>query len=343
VGVVAELARRGRAVGQRKERSGGHRDGPGYRGRRLTECVAGVGDLGLGALREDRRQGDAEWDEYRLAFHRRATVPVPIGRCQVGQRDSPNIRVTCMSSPDRLQFRIVTTDSDHVEKHPDPSDPHLDLGTAGQGARRQHGRRRAKREADTREQHPHIGGLLLRLQAEPQRERAWRSGAVGEEEVAEHLAANCPAVPVLHDRRMPASRANIDHIAIAPSGVLVIDTKRLKGKIEVRKPLFGKEKLVVAGRDKTKLVEGLRRQVDAVRAGLEAIEEDVPVRGCFCFVNPDGQAGGSGIPLLRTLTVEGFPLYYPRRLSKRLNRDGPMGPEQMGVLTEALVELFPAA
>jgi hypothetical protein len=142
---------------------------------------------------------------------------------------------------------------------------------------------------------------------------------------------------------MPRSRANIDHIAIAPTGVLVIDAKRYKGKIEVRKPLFGEEKLVVSGRDKTKLVEGLRRQVDAVRKGLALIEQEVPVGGCFCFVNPEGQAGGSGIPLLRTLSVDGFPLYYPRRLSKHLNRDGPVSPEQVGVLAEALVELFPAA
>jgi hypothetical protein len=81
---------------------------------------------------------------------------------------------------------------------------------------------------------------------------------------------------------------------------------------------------VVAGRDKTKLVEGLHRQVDAVRKGLDLIEADVPLTGCFCFVNPDGQAGGSDIPLFGTLTVEGFALYYPRRLSKRLNLDGPL-------------------
>jgi Nuclease-related domain len=219
----------------------------------------------------------------------------------------------------------------------------LDLGTPGAGARRQHERRRAAREAATREAHPHIGGLLLRLGEPPAHERAWRTGAIGEDAVAEHLAANCPRAVVLHDRPMPGSRANIDHIAIAPTGVLVIDAKRYRGKIEVRKPLFGDEKLVVSGRDKTKLVEGLRRQVDAVRAALALIEQQVPVGGCFCFLNPDGQAGGSGIPLLRTLSVDGFALYYPRRLSKRLNRDGPVSPEQIAVLAEALVELFPAA
>jgi Nuclease-related domain len=219
----------------------------------------------------------------------------------------------------------------------------LDLGTAGAGARREHERRRQKREAKTREAHPHVGDLLLRFQDEPQSEKAWLTGAIGEEAVAAHLARTCPGVVVLHDRRMPGSRANIDHIAVAPSGVLVIDTKCYKGKIEVRKPWFGDPKLVIRGRDKTKLVDGLKSQVDAVRAGLAVIEQDVTVGGCFCFINPEGQAGGSGIPLLRTLSIDGIPLYFPRRLSKRLNHPGPLGGEQIEVLTEALVELFPAA
>jgi hypothetical protein len=219
----------------------------------------------------------------------------------------------------------------------------LDLGNAGAGARREFERRKANREAKTREQHPQIGGLLLKVQAPPQSEQAWATGAAGEEEVAAHLRADCPDVVVLHDRRMPNSRANVDHIAVAPSGVFVIDAKRYKGKIEVRKPLFGDAVLVINGRKKTKLVEGLGRQVDAVAKGLAVIEQDVPVHGCFCFLNPAGQAGGSGIPLLRTLTIEGFPLYYPRRLVKRLNQAGPIYGGQAMVLAEALIELFPPA
>jgi len=217
----------------------------------------------------------------------------------------------------------------------------LDLGTAGAGARRQLERRRARREAKTRAAHPHVGGLLLRFQDTPQSEKAWEDGAIGEEAVAAHLAARCPDVVVLNDRRMPRSRANIDHIAVAPSGVWVIDAKRYKGKIEVRKPLFGDAKLMIRGRDQTKLVEGLKRQVDAVRAGLATIEQDAPVRGCFCFINPDGQASGSGLPLLRTLTIDDFPLYYPRRLSKRLNQAGVNSLEQIAVLAGALAALFP--
>ena len=225
----------------------------------------------------------------------------------------------------------------------DPRDPNFDLGTAGASGRREYERRRANREAKTREAHPHIGGLLLKLQDQPQHERAWATGAAGEEALAAVLARRCPEVLVLNDRRMPRSRANIDHLAVAPSGVYVIDAKRYKGKIEVRKPFFGEEKLVIGGRDKTKLIEGLSKQAEAVRAGLALIEKDVPVSACLCFINPEGQSGGTGMPLLRTLSVSGFPLLYPRRLAKRLNQPGALGGEEALVVAEALSTLFPAA
>jgi Nuclease-related domain len=223
------------------------------------------------------------------------------------------------------------------------TDPPFDLGTPGSSGRREYERRKAKREAAMRAKHPRVGGLLLKLQEPPQHEQAWASGAAGEEALADSLARRSPEALVLHDRRLPGRRTNIDHLAVAPSGVYVIDAKRYKGTIEVQKPLFGKEKLVIAGRDKTKLVEGLKRQVEAVRKGLALIESTAPLHGCFCFINPPGQAGGSGIPLLRTLTVEGHPLYYPKRLAKRLNQSGELTPGDILVVAEALAELFPAA
>jgi hypothetical protein len=222
-------------------------------------------------------------------------------------------------------------------------DPDIDLGTAGASGRREYERRRANREAKTRDEHPHIGGLLLKLKEQPQHEKAWETGAAGEEALAAFLARRCPDVVVLHDRRMANSRANIDHLAVAPSGIYVIDAKRYKGKIEVRKPFSGEEKLMIGGRNKTKLIEGLSKQVEAVRAGLALIEKQVPVSACLCFINPEGQAGGSGIPLLRTLAVSGFPLLYPRRLAKRLNQPGALGGDEALVVAEALATLFPAA
>jgi hypothetical protein len=148
---------------------------------------------------------------------------------------------------------------------------------------------------------------------------------------------------MLHDRRAPNRRGNIDHIAIAPSGIYVIDCKRYKGRIAVAQPLFGKAKLKIGGRDQTKLIEGLGKQVALVKVALADIADDVPVQGCLCFVAPEGFFADSGLPVLRTLRINGYPLYYPRRLAKRLNRSGPLSADQTLTLQAKLAELLPQA
>jgi hypothetical protein len=176
-----------------------------------------------------------------------------------------------------------------------------------------------------------------------QEERNWLTGAEGEQNLASALAQRCPHVPVLHDRRTRMSRANIDHIAVAPSGVYVIDCKRYKGKIEVAAPLFGKPKLKIDGRDRTKLVDGLEKQVAHVKDALADIREDVPVHGCLCFVVPEGFLADIGLPVLRTLKINGYPLYYPKRLAKRLNRSGPITVDQAQRLQAELGRRLPHA
>ena len=219
----------------------------------------------------------------------------------------------------------------------------IDLGTPGGSARREHEKRRARREAKTRASHPRIGNLLLRAQSAPASETAWDTGAAGEEALAAHLAKTCPEVIVLHDRRMPNSRANIDHLAVAPCGVFVIDAKRYKGKIEIRKPFLGDPRLFISGRNKTKLVEGLARQQEAVRSALAEAIPEMPVHACFCFLNPEGQADGSGLPLFKTLSIDDFPLFYPRKLSKRLNSAGALTEESRREVAELLAHIFPRA
>jgi hypothetical protein len=60
--------------------------------------------------------------------------------------------------------------------------------------------------------------------SEPQSTRAWAIGAWGEEKLAEVLAG-LDGLQVLHDRRVPGTRGNIDHIVIAPAGVFVVDPR----------------------------------------------------------------------------------------------------------------------
>jgi len=54
----------------------------------------------------------------------------------------------------------------------------------------------------------------------------WEAGAEGERRTAGILAQLGPGWVVLHDRALPSGRANIDHLVIAPGGVVfVVDAK----------------------------------------------------------------------------------------------------------------------
>jgi Nuclease-related domain len=179
--------------------------------------------------------------------------------------------------------------------------------------------------------------VVLALQDAPQHERAWDRGGEGEESVAESLAKRCHAgVFVLHDRRVPQSRANIDHVAVAPAGVWVIDTKRYKGKVAVRRPLLGQTKLTIDGRDCSKLMDRLEKQVELVRSAVEEIAPDVPVHGTLCMVDAD-------LPLLGALTFRGYPLLWRKALAKRLNAPGPLDATAARALGEELAKRFPPA
>lgn len=56
--------------------------GPGYRRLRLADPKAGLGELGRGTVREDRRECDAEWNENWLLLHSFETICVPMSGCQ---------------------------------------------------------------------------------------------------------------------------------------------------------------------------------------------------------------------------------------------------------------------
>jgi hypothetical protein len=64
---------------------------------------------------------------------------------------------------------------------------------------------------------------------------AWRRGAAGERRTARLLAAlERHGWAVLHDLALPGgSRANLDHLAIGPGGVFVIDSKHYRGRLQL--------------------------------------------------------------------------------------------------------------
>jgi hypothetical protein len=165
----------------------------------------------------------------------------------------------------------------------------VESGTAGASARREFERRKAKREERIRAKHPKLGGFILALSDERQSTTAWDVGAVGEERLGKGLDQRASdTVRLLHDRRIPKSRANIDHLAVTASGVYVIDAKKYRGRphLKVEGGFFRprEERLLVGSGDCTKLVDGVLKQVDVVRGLLDL---EVPVHGVLCFVEAD--------------------------------------------------------
>jgi hypothetical protein len=155
-------------------------------------------------------------------------------------------------------------------------------------------------------------------------------------ESLDRRTAEGPAI-ILHDRRMPRGRGNIDHVAIAPAGVFVIDAKAHSGKVQIERPLFGAPKLRIARRDRTGLIDGLDRQVAAVRDALGRTGYvNVPIQGVLCFTNAD-------LPLLRTLRIRGHLLLYRKALAARLNADGKFHAGGIEAIARGLAHELPPA
>jgi hypothetical protein len=192
---------------------------------------------------------------------------------------------------------------------------------------------------------------LAELERLQRRAENWDGGAEGEEATADAINKHCPNAVVLHDRRMPGSRANIDHIVLVPSGVWVIDSKRMKGRIKVQDANDGTQKLLINGRDQTALVHKLSGQVNAVIAALIDLDPQVPVHGAFCFHLPiDSKRGllnpfaeDSGLPVFRTLTINEYALFYPRQMTRRLNSPGTLSSSHAEELGAQLAARFDAA
>jgi len=123
--------------------------------------------------------------------------------------------------------------------------------------------------------------------------KSWEKGAIGEEylgSLIESLSTN-HGFRFLHDRRIPGSQANIDHILVTDRGVFVIDAKNYKGAVRVKESggFFtpATETLFVGNRNQTKLVLGVKKQVNLVAEAISQESLNVPVIGVLAFYNAD--------------------------------------------------------
>lgn len=157
--------------------------------------------------------------------------------------------------------------------------------------------------------------VLEALSADSRHEARWARRAESEERPRrlESLLAGS-GVRLLNDRRVPGARATIDHLAIGPRGVTVIDAVRDHGSARV---VDGR--LLVDGEDRTRLVRDVLRQVEVIRLGL-ATSPRLPIGGAICWVEP------SGLPRIRSLSLDGVLIDRPHVLAEELRRPGPLGP-----------------
>lgn len=191
--------------------------------------------------------------------------------------------------------------------------PVEDSGAAGPSARREYERRKARDQERLRQKWGKFGGIAVALSDGKQSTKAWATGAVGEERLGARLdLLASESIAVLHDRRIPGTKANIDHITITAAGIWVIDAKRYKGRPELKveggilRPRV--EKVLAGRRDCTKLVVGVLKQTDLVRE----VVGDLLIKGALCFVEADWPLIGGAF------TTRDAHVLWPKRLAKLL-------------------------
>ncbi len=231
------------------------------------------------------------------------------------------------------------------EAPPTPVEP-VDTGLAGASALREYQRRHDAREQHARDKLGSFGGFLAKIIEEPSSIRSWQQGGNGEVRVGARLEKLLDGTDVrlLHDRRLAGrGRANIDHLAVGPGGVTVIDTKTHRGKI--RRDWYGglfverRTILRIEGRDQTKLIDSVEKQIDHVRRALSRVDAEptIDVAGALCFPNVEG------LPWIRRIEIRGISVDGPKPVARLAARPGSLEPDAVNRIWGYLARAFPPA
>ena len=220
----------------------------------------------------------------------------------------------------------------------------VDCGVGGISAAKEYERRSAKhaQQLETKWGTGRIGRFAKFMSDEPQSTTAWAKGADGERRLAQRLTDELVDVAiVLHDRKVPGTCGNIDHLVIGPTGVWVVDAKNYNGRVEQRDVggwLTTDKQLYVNGRNQTKLVTGLTWQVEAVQAALAPIGfEHTPVQPVLCFVSSEW-----GL-FAKPFRLDGTLVTWPTKLLEQIRIAGPADQNLVETLARQLSAKLPAS
>jgi hypothetical protein len=219
----------------------------------------------------------------------------------------------------------------------------LETGVAGASAAAEGKRRADRRVEEVRRRYGDHAAVVAETLAARDTEATWGKGSDGESRLAQWIEREVgDYVIALHDRLIPGTRGNIDHLFVAPTGVWVVDAKAYKGKVKQRQigPFWrGENEVFVNGRNHTKLARGVEHQLDAVIAAVRSDQSlnDVPIFGALCFV--ESEWGLTDFPF----NVGKAWVCFPGALRKALKKKGPLTRETMEHIARRLDLSLPPA
>lgn len=169
---------------------------------------------------------------------------------------------------------------------------------------------------------------------------AWGKGAEGERATGRVLDDLPSEFVVIHDLKMPGSRANIDHLVIGPPGVFTIETKNYKNEVVVQSG-----KVTSGGRSLGRVVAQAQGQAEAMSRVLGVAVGPivcvhgggVEIQGWFAKPVVDGVRFCSGRRLIKHLT--GAPTVLSgdqmAQLADRVQGQQPVSPRPVAAPTSS--------
>lgn len=178
---------------------------------------------------------------------------------------------------------------------------------------------------------PPLASLRPRAHGRVRTRRSARA-VPGSEPAQRHLAVMLERCAfALHGCATDDAGTRIDHLAVGPSGVWVVASRRVAlERIQLRRSLRAAPALRVGGVDRPELLELLDRQRLLVCSVL-ADQPHVPVHTALCF------AGGE-FPLLGSLSSGGHHILPPAELAARVGAAGPLRRSESRFVAQLLDE-----
>ena len=248
----------------------------------------------------------------------------------------------------RCLSRHVVVHSDPIAVDLLPENENLEIigrGKAGKSANDKYQELQAKEHAGIRNKFGRfkkLGEAVVFLSGDSQKTANWKTGSLGEELIGAELnrLAQKGNFKVLHDRRIPPTKGNIDHLVITSAGIFVLDAKNYTGEIDIQSSGFFSNKppkLLINGRDQSGLIPKVQNQVAKVEAAISGLGIQMPVRGVLIFV-----VGPLRI-FIMPKEISGVLLGTQRGLEKIILETGTHSHSEVETMWSFLAKSFPEA